>query len=655
MQRSELNLSDYWRIIRRRKAIIIASTLLIGLIVLYQNSTMMPTYQTSSLVMYEGGKSLTTGAPEYYNYYEGDVVEAQTTIIVSAPVAEEAARIVGWIDDETSLQDKDRIVAEIASSVNAEKLRETNLIRIVATSGNAERAADIANAVARGYQSWSLKNRNEQARTVRIFVEGQLAETSERLRKAEDALKEFKQSSEEAAQITMLQSQLMTLELDLASLLQEYTNQHPDVIDTRAKIGEIRAQLERNPGLELEYTRLKREVDTDTTLYANLKQRYEEAKITEAEKVSGITIVNTAAVPASPISPKTKTNTIIATIVGLLLGLVLAFVKENLDTSIATIEDVEDFLSLPILGVIPHVETEGLKKQVFSVGRFFASMFPTAPRLSKREMRKLLVVLGSESSQPAEAYKTLRANIQFAVSQKKGKVIMITSSGPHEGKTITAANVAITFAQSGQRVLLISADMRRGLLAELFGIRKDPGLSNVLSGDVEWKKALRTIEDLMVGDLDTTLILETPGIDNLSILTSGRVPPNPSEFLQSERMTTILKEMREQFDYVFLDCPPVLPVSDALVLAPHMDGVIMVYQAGQTARGAVKRAKTQIQTSGAPILGVVLNAIKASEMRLSPSYSYYGGYYGDKYGYTYGAEEKEKKKEPPNWMRFMGK
>ncbi|MFH0798865.1 MAG: polysaccharide biosynthesis tyrosine autokinase [Pseudomonadota bacterium] len=657
MQRLEFNLSDYWRIVRRRKAVIIASALFVTAIVFYKNYTTPPLFKASAVVMVEMATSLMTGARDYYYPYEGDFFETQQHVIASKPVGEEAGRYIGLISETTPAEERDRIAAGLAGSVNADKVGSTNLISINATAVEAGKAAAIANAIAHGYQVWSLKNRNEQARKVREFVEGQLKETGARLAEGEDTLKKFQESSEEAGQITALQSQLMNLQVDMATLLQQYTEQHPDVIEQRARIAEVKEEMARNPGLQLEYARLKREVDTNNALYSNLRQRYQDAKIREAEKISGVTIVNAAEVPGYPISPKTRANTMFALMVGLLLGFVLAFVKENLDTSIATIEDVEDFLGLPILGVIPQMETDAGGGRKFSFFRLFESFIPSPPHITKREMRRLLVLIGGGTSAPVEAYKTLRANIQFAVLQKKSRVLLFSSSGPHEGKTITASNCAIAFAQNGQKVLLASADLRRAGIADVFGLRSEPGLSEVISGDVDWKKSLRTIEDLMVGELDTAKLLETPGIDNLSILTAGRVPPNPAEFLQSERMKSFIKEAREVFDFVLLDCPPVLPVSDALVLSPFVDGIVLIYQTGQTARGALKRAKSMLASAGVEILGVVLNGIKAQEMKLAPSYRYYGGYYGGKYGsaygYGYGPEEEPKKK--PGWWPFGNK
>lgn len=657
MQRPEFNLSDYWRVIRRRKFIIVVSTIVVGGIVFYRSSTSTPLYQTSATVMVEKGAPITSGAQPYYTPFEGDFIDTQTTIIRSEPVAEEAAKLLGWVSDQTPTDERKMIVGGIMGSIGASKVRITNLIDISATADDAKKAADIANGVARGYQLWSLKNRNEQARTVRTFVEGQLGEVKKRLAEAEDALKEFKESSEEAGAIVIMQQRLAGLELDLASLLQDYTEKHPDIIDVRAQIAEIKDILARHPGLELKLTQLSRAVQTNAQLHSLLNQRFEEARIAEAEKISGVTVVSPARVPGGAISPRTKSNTMIAVVVGLLLGLVTAFVKENLDTSIATIEEVEDFLQIPILGVIPEIETQSMKIGRLAAlrMRFFKGILAHPPILPRREARKLLVLLGETKSPNIEAYKTLRTNIHFAVSQSSHKVLMFTSSGSREGKTVTAANYAMSLAQDGQKVLLISADLRRGRIGELFGLRSEPGLSEVITGDMDWRRACRTIEDLMVGELDTAKLLDTPGIDNLSILTDGKKPPNPAEFLHSSRMKNLLKEAREEFDYVILDCPPVLPVSDALVLAPDMDGVVFVYQSGQTARGALKRAKTLIAASGAKILGVVLNGIKASEMKLAPTYRYYGGYYGDKYGYgyVYGEEEpSEEKKKSRSWWPF---
>jgi capsular exopolysaccharide synthesis family protein len=207
-----------------------------------------------------------------------------------------------------------------------------------------------------------------------------------------------------------------------------------------------------------------------------------------------------------------------------------------------------------------------------------------------------------------------------------------------EGKTTIVSNFAMTIAQIGKKVLLVDGDMRKPMINRVYGIEREPGLSDVILGNYNWDEVIKTDTDIMMGEMGMEDITTTaPGINNLNIMTSGLIPPNSTELLNSARMNEILSQMKEAYDIVLFDSTPILPSTDGVILSAKVDGVVMVYQVGQIARGALKRAKTQIDNAKANVIGVVLNGLKPETGRDYKDYGYYGYYYG------YGSEAEETK------------
>lgn len=220
------------------------------------------------------------------------------------------------------------------------------------------------------------------------------------------------------------------------------------------------------------------------------------------------------------------------------------------------------------------------------------------------DLKSRLIVHYDPKSPEAEAYRILRTNIGYADLPRKGRKILITSSRPSEGKTITTANLAITIAEIGKNVLVIDTDMRRPTLHNIFGLDKTPGLTEILTGKMSWDKALKP-----------------SGIKNLSIITSGSIPPNPSELVGSNKMEKLLEDLKGYFDTFIFDCASILAVTDATIIGSLVDGVLLVIMAERTPRDAVQRAMTLLNNAKAHVLGVIFNRV---EMRsLHPYYYYY--------------------------------
>jgi polysaccharide biosynthesis transport protein len=391
--------------------------------------------------------------------------------------------------------------------------------------------------------------------------------------------------------------------------------------DIRKQIDRTVQEQKRLPELAREYAQLQREVTLNENLLTQLRSKLQEVQIKEREQIEEVSSVRPAISPSIPMNPPQTTGKAIAgLLIGLTIGVILAFVLESLDTSIATIQDVESYLDLRVLGLIPLFELAkdpSMVDEGTEAGPFART-------------RSFLISLLHPRSTIAEAYRSLRTNLEFISLEKPIKTICLTSSSLMEGKTTTAVNLAITIAQTGKRTLLVEADLRKPFLHHVFGIPREPGLSEVIVANKDWKDCLRGVADLMLGPLGVDRLMTMPNIDKLSVLTSGTPPPNPTEFLSSPRMAQLITEAREEFDYVIFDCPPVLPVTDTALLASKVDGVLMVYRVGKIARSALRRSKVLLENVRGKVLGIVLTGLKAE---ISPDYDelkyYHYAYGGD--------------------------
>ena len=434
--------------------------------------------------------------------------------------------------------------------------------------------------------------------------------------------------TENFPQVVEIKKQLHEIITSMSSQLQaQQQNLSQTVILAKKQLKNLDDQLKSLPAKGLELARLEREVSVNREIYTMLEKQYQESLIREAEKLDEVQIVKPALEPSKPINPpKTEATAGLGLIIGIILAVVFAFVVETFDTSIGAVEDVEEFLGARVLGVIPHVNFDELKMtlkeklakdvdsdQLWRIGRMISHFAP--------------------KTTSAESYRALRTNINFVKLEKDVKTIVFTSSSPQEGKTTVSTNLAITMAQAGNKVLLIDGDFRRPVVSKIFGIPSLPGLTDVILGNYKWRDVVRSITDLMTGKMTMDELMVTPGLDNLYIMTCGTIAPNPSELVSSRINTDVINESHEEYDFVIIDAPPILAATDAAIWGTKADGVVLVYQVGKIARGALKRAKSQLDNVKARIIGVVLNGLKAE---ISPDYEYH-----DKYYYYYGSEHKK--------------
>jgi len=634
MAQYELNFRDYWRILRRRLWVILLTILLVAGGAIYYNNSQTPIYQATAQVRIERPRSLASTLMDSLlttRYYENPLItEAQS--IQSRPIAEEVARRLRLVDEEQDPVGFQRLVSQVQGSITAKPMQQTSLISIVASGADPDWITDVANLTAHVYIEQNLYQKTHQAREVREFIESQLTLTEQRLKAAEEQQTALREQGI-TGQAVALEQQLFKLQTERAELLTRATELHPGVGRLDSQITELDAQLRQLPATELEYARVSRELKVNEESYANLRKKLEEARIAEAEKTEDAQIVNPAMRPSAPIRPNKQLGYLVGSLLGVMLGVAMAFVTESLDTSLGTIEDVESLLQVPVLGILPHIRITHIVKKEFRFAQRQFGLKKRSPPIPE-PMHTALFVHFYPKAPEAEAFRALRTNLKISPERK---VLLITSSGPREGKTNVTSNLGVAFAQAGSRVLLVASDLRKPELPKALGIRRDIGLTEVLAGSVPVEKAIRSFADFAMGKLGFSQAVQTPGLDNLFLLSSGHIPTNPSEILGSQTMRDLIQQLRRQYDLVILDSPPLLPVADGMLLAPLVDGVVLIYEVGRTARAALVRTKTQVETTGGKILGVVLNHIRPESYY--PAYPYY------RYRYRYDTSEAEEPAE----------
>jgi len=372
---------------------------------------------------------------------------------------------------------------------------------------------------------------------------------------------------------------------------------------------------------QVEYLGLKRNVDRLLNSYDGLINQRDEARLSLAKVIDDVVmVVSPAEVPQRPIKPNALVNYLVSCAVGLLLGMIFAFIKESVDSSISTIHDVEQELNLTILGIIPHIGSD-----------YILSASEDAidePDKKLRQHRARLITISNPKSWPAESYKMLRSNLLQQMKTKNIKSILFTSSDMQEGKSLTVGNVAISMAQLGKKTVLVGCNMRRPSDYKTFGLSREPGVSDILMGNTTWSKAINTSVDILIGGLGIDDLLQIPGIDNLSIITSGRAVDNVSELLNSKAFDQLIRELKANFEVVIIDCSPVMAVPDAITMCDRVDGVVLIYKVGQTPKEVLKMAKSNLLKARANLLGIILNNIKTEAQVGYSAFSY--RYYGEK-------------------------
>jgi polysaccharide biosynthesis transport protein len=446
-----------------------------------------------------------------------------------------------------------------------------------------------------------------------------------------------------APKVADLQKQLSELQTQLAELKVKFGPENFKVVEVTEKIAAIKSQIaESGKSLEekvkneyeravreekmlkaalaqakgeaiqqnqdaIQYNLLKGDVDTNKALYQDFLNKSNQAQAQVVEQQNNLRVIEPAQVPGGPVGPRRFFTILVALLLSTAAGVGLAFLLDYLDNTIKTVEDVGRYAQLPALSVVPAVE--GRVRRSLAAKGMRALGNGNSSR-SQTDVAYKLATLDNQSS-AAEAYRVLRTSVLLSAAGHPPKTILITSGQPGEGKTTTVVNTAISLAQMGASVLIVDCDLRRPATHKLLGVNQAHGLSTYLSGNVSMDE----------------LIQKLP-IANLSLLPCGPIPPNPAELIISEKMKELLHDLAGRYDHILIDSPPLINVTDPVILSTMVDGVILVVHGGKSTRDVVRRARQELSTVGAKIFGVVLNNVDLRRDGYDNYYyyRYYSGY-----------------------------
>ncbi|MEJ2010025.1 MAG: polysaccharide biosynthesis tyrosine autokinase [Acidobacteriota bacterium] len=580
-----------------------------------------------------------------------------------------------------------RLIGVFRKALHVELVTGSRMIKVSFESTDPRLAEKVANTLVHNYREYNFLTKYDATRQASGWMEDQLDELKAKVKKSQRALVDYERQNSIVnigGKVNMQEQRLADLSQDLTvaqndlaekqalyqlveanpgkvgllsqdSLLEnmeekyadlktsyvnalgQYGPNFPEVVRLRDQINEIRSLIKQEQKLAVEriahnyqaslgrvkllaasverekvkagnlnqlmiqYDLLQHEFKTNQQLYDNLLTRVKDASVSAGLRANNVQIVDRALAPSVPVSPRKRLNLAIALVVGLALGTALAFVREVMDTSIKTAEDVERSIAEPVLGVIPSIRSLDQSKPWFRRRRDGAA-----------DGKVEWAVLKHPTSALAESYHTLRTAVLLSSAPRPPQALLVTSTQPAEGKTSTAFNLAIGLTQIGRKVLFIDADMRQPGLKRTMDASGHAGLSSVLTGAGKLEEAL----------------FQLPDLPNLWFLSAGPQPPNPADLLSSRAMEELLASLRGRFDHLVVDTPPVLMVTDATVLSPFVDGVILVTESQVTGRAALARTHRILEGSRAKIIGCVLNKLDLRHDGYYGSYyRYYGRYY----------------------------
>jgi succinoglycan biosynthesis transport protein ExoP len=703
---SEVNLRDYLDVLRRRKAIMLETFVVVLAVGIVVTMLSKPVYETGSKILVMSSTPsvnlLTAENPLAAVLVQAmpDSVPTQIEDMQSTPFMEDVYRRAGRPRGGDT-QDQ---------SVRIGVVEGTNVIRVTVQSRDAKYAADLANAIVDLHKERSTKNSTEQIDKALEFISRQAAGAKAKLEVAERQLGRFRlenhidriqrdseanvrayldlqgRDREAEFNLALARKQLEQLEIEdrttpervsaptqrpnprrarlegkiseaedrIEVLREQYTEQSPVLKDARTQLASLQQQLTQrgyeefiedqgtraNPlrdNLRQEITRVKTEIrgleeqkrhiqreipkyrpdpkgagiwweaqltdlqrtrDNAQKVYDESAKQERDLAVRQQARRQTNRIIERAGVPGDPVRPKKATNILLSIALATCLGLAVAFLQEYLDDRVNSPEDADRAAHLPLLGHVPAIP----------------------------EQEPTVVTNLPARSHVAEAYRTLRSSIGFAAVDGDVRTLMVTSPAKGEGKTVTSLNLAIAMALDGKQVLLVDADLRRPNIHKQLRLPQGPGLTDVLVGQQQPEQVLRPTE-----------------VAGLRVMTSGPIPPNPAELLNSQPMDRIIEQLRDMADIVVFDTAPCIPVSDSIVLSSKLDGVILVVHAGETKKAAVKHTRELLDRARARTLGIVFNRVPQRKGGYYYYYYYYyGGYYDD--GPTDGGRRKGKRR-----------
>ncbi|TRZ95513.1 polysaccharide biosynthesis tyrosine autokinase [bacterium] len=609
-QLRDITIKDYIVIFKRRMWVIFACVVIISTWTSLKAFKKVRLYQAFAKVLIERntpdlGVSF---QPQRSYMFDKDYFQSQIAIIKSRTMSQKAVEVLTTLGDNSlaNLKEPDR---SFSGGISISTQQTGNIINIGYISTDPVKAAKYANALTNAFLQQDLAKRMEVTQLATGWLSSQLVELRNKLSVSEIALNKYIKDNQiisvtdiernTQGSIERLRQDKLTIENELGELSKRYKPKHPKMVALNTRLetvnrsidAESKKLMELNEKM-IQYNVLKREVQSNKSLYESLLRRFKETEVDKELRLTNIRVIDWADVPRAPFSPNRKRDITTGIMFSVMWGVGLALLLEYLDSTVKTAEDIEMYVRLPFLGYIPTARSEA--------------------KLSKD------IDLASDKtphSRIAESYRSIRTSIIFSAPEDRPlKTILITSASPQEGKTTVSCNLGITFAHSNEKTLLIEADMRKPRLDKSLGLENKMGLSSFLTGAT---------------NLDDSI--QPTFIPNLFVMLSGPKPPNPAELLTSKKPRVMLEELKTKFDRIIIDSTPALTVTDTVILANMVDGVIDVVRASFLNIELILRGRQRLYEAKSRIIGVILNNVNVKK---EDSYYYYHYYY---------SEDKEKK------------
>jgi capsular exopolysaccharide synthesis family protein len=689
---AKVHLRHYWQVVLERRWLVVIGFFLCILAAALYLLKAPKIYRATSIIQIDreaeglfSAKELVLSSGREQDYIQTQYRNLQSPTLLRKVIAELQ------LDKLPAYQSKLDVVDAVRRQIEVVPVRLTRLVEVRVENTDARLATNIANTLARSFVEDNMDLRRSRAMESVEWMDAELIEKERQVRQADEELQRYKEredmASLEASQNIVWQSvvqaqtdynraqaeataareiaeeitrlvnsgtsldvipdvsqslavrelkvRLAEKEAVLEGLLTRYKEKWPDVIQARRDIESVRDSIDaesqriyesilaraqiaeaterkmrevleskqqellEHNRLRIDYEALVRRAEQAKMMLNNLLARTEELEVSAKNSVNNMRIVDEAPLPLLPVKPRIPVVLVLGILGGLGVGLGLAFFVNYLDDSIKSQDDIETYLNLPFLGYVPNIKSDNIHERDLHAHQH--------PR-----------------STAAESFRTVRAAISLAPRADKMRVFGVTSSIPSEGKSLCASNFAIVTAQSGLRTVLVDADLRRPSVHKAFQIHAPIGLSSYLEGEVE------RLDD----------IIHKSDVPNLDVIACGPIPSTPSELLDTPQMAKLLAELRQRYDRVVIDCPPISAVSDPLVMGAKSDGVLYVMKFKKIRREHARRSVQRIQDAGIQIVGVLLNDIDF-EGRDSYYYSYY--YYQNQYYSHYRTEPTPKK------------
>ncbi|EHU2404842.1 polysaccharide biosynthesis tyrosine autokinase [Acinetobacter baumannii] len=497
----------------------------------------------------------------------------------------------------------------------AERGKLTGILGLSYQGQDQEHITKVLNAILATYSAQNIERRSAESAQTLKFLDEQLPDLKKQLDDAERQFNKFRQqyntvdvTKESELYLTQsitLETKKAELEQKQAEMAAKYTAEHPAMREINGQltainkqIGELNSTLKQLPDVQRQYLQLYREVEVKTQLYTALLNSYQQLRIAKAGEIGNVRIVDTAIEPIKPVKPKKLLVLALAIFVGGFIGTLIALLRNMLRTGIKDSGQIENEMDLPVYATVPRSPIQESRIKI----------------LKKKKSIPILAVKNSDDI-AIESLRSIRTAIHFALANAKNNIIMIAGPSPEVGKSFISTNLATIFAQGNKRVLLIDADMRRGYMHKYFDVDVKPGLSELLSGQADLQKVLHKTQ-----------------VTNLDVITRGKSPTNPSEILSSNQFKELLEQLQSQYDHIIIDTPPVLAVTDGIIISQYTGVNLIVARYAKSQMKELELTVNRFEQAGVKVNGFILNDIQ----RASAGYGY-----GYNYAYAYKAQKED--------------